>query len=309
MSDSIESANAALAASASVDPVAAGLMCISCGYDLRGLPSDSQCPECAEPIANSLKPNLLRFANPERLTLIARGARRIGINLFLFAICHVISFSGALWRNTPSGVQLWVLLPLAYTAIRTARVLSIWDFTAPCHGLRNSPALVRWRKVARIISMTILSLIVFSSLAELGVFGDEGQSMVESTPHFVLYVLSSMLFQPLEFFLLALYGAILCERMGRYGAATRLRLLGIGCFLAESLFALPNTIVWLQWLGMPLQWVNTPTGTTIIRAIAIVSGIMAALLTPVAIVAFLRLARKLRAVAEAGADDQSAVSI
>ena len=287
-----------------VSALAESISCISCGYDLRGLPSDSQCPECAEPIENSLKPNLLRFADPERLTLIARGARRIGINLLLYAICHVISFSGALWRNTPSGVQLWVLLTLAYTAIRAARVLCIWDFTAPCRGLRNSPALVRWRIGSRIISMTILFQFVFSKLAELDVFGDVGKALDESTPFVVLSVLSSQLFRPLEFCLLALYGAILCERMDRQGAAARLRLLGIGCFLAESMFTLPNTIAWLQWFGMPLPWVNTPTGTTIMQAIVIVAGIVAALLTPVAIVAFLRLARKLRAVAEAGNEDK-----
>lgn len=287
-----------------VTPVPAGFTCISCGYDLRGLAPDSRCPECAEPIANSLKPNLLRFADPERLTLIARGARRIAINLLLYAICHVISFSGALWRNTPSGVQLWVLLTLAYTAIRVARVLFVWDFTAPCHGLRDSSALVRWRKVARIISITILFLTVFSSLVELEVFGDIGKAIDESTPMYVLYVLLSQLFRPLEFFLLALYGAILYERMDRHIAATRLRLLGIGCFLAESLFALPNTITWLQWFGMPLNWANTSTGKSIMGTFGIAVGIVAVLLTPVAIIAFLRLARKLRAAAEAGAEDQ-----
>lgn len=305
MSDPIEGATAPLAASPSIEPVSPGISCISCGYDLRGLSSDSRCPECAEPIENSLKPNLLRFADPERLTLIARGARRIGINLLLYAICHFIAFSGAVWRATPSGARWWVLLTLAYTAIRVARILCVWDFTAPCGGLRDSSALVRWRMAARIISMTILFLVVFSSLAELEVFGDVGKVIDQSAPMIVLYFLSSQLFRPLEFCLLALYGAILCERMDRHGAGARLRLLGIGCFLAESLFALPNTIAWLHGFVTPLHWVSTPIGESVMRAIAIISGIIAVLLTPVAIVAFLRLAGKLRAAALAAGDDQT----
>src|SRR5258706_9556058 len=40
------------------------LPCLRCGYNLRTLSIDARCPECATPIASSLDPTLLRYADP-----------------------------------------------------------------------------------------------------------------------------------------------------------------------------------------------------------------------------------------------------
>jgi hypothetical protein len=50
------------------------LRCLACGYNLVGLPESGQCPECGTPIARSLRGNLFRYASPDYLRTLHRGA-------------------------------------------------------------------------------------------------------------------------------------------------------------------------------------------------------------------------------------------
>lgn len=51
-----------------------GGVCVSCGYDLTGLPDSGVCPECALPVARSrARPTLLRGADPAWLARTHRG--------------------------------------------------------------------------------------------------------------------------------------------------------------------------------------------------------------------------------------------
>jgi hypothetical protein len=51
--------------------------CIRCGYDLAGLPPETHCSECGTLVARSLHGNLLRYASPEYLLTLSRGARMV----------------------------------------------------------------------------------------------------------------------------------------------------------------------------------------------------------------------------------------
>jgi len=53
------------------------LPCAICGYNLKGLAADINCPECGQPVARTLSPNLLR-SNPEWL-------RRQATTMFVLA--------------------------------------------------------------------------------------------------------------------------------------------------------------------------------------------------------------------------------
>lgn len=67
-------------------------LCIACGYNLRGLPVDSQCPECALAVAESLKGDFLAFASPQYRARIILGMKLIDwgmLSLVLLGISSV----------------------------------------------------------------------------------------------------------------------------------------------------------------------------------------------------------------------------
>ncbi|HWE03582.1 MAG TPA: hypothetical protein VG326_14350 [Tepidisphaeraceae bacterium] len=49
------------------------LPCRQCSYNLRGLPLDGQCPECATPVGLSVNGDLLRYSEPEFIGTLRRG--------------------------------------------------------------------------------------------------------------------------------------------------------------------------------------------------------------------------------------------
>lgn len=63
------------------EPLTRDTPCIHCGYNLRGLAAGGQCPECGHAIAESLRGDLLRFANPDWLRKV-----RLGITVQLVGI-------------------------------------------------------------------------------------------------------------------------------------------------------------------------------------------------------------------------------
>lgn len=69
-------------------PKAGPLACVSCGYDLRDLPIEGNCPECGTPIARSLHGEKLSSADPRWLNALAGGQTLIawGITIALTAV-------------------------------------------------------------------------------------------------------------------------------------------------------------------------------------------------------------------------------
>ncbi len=81
--------------------------CTRCGYSLSGLPKDGNCPECAHPVAESLKGDFLRFADPVFARRIDRGATLLSITLGL-GVLLLFSLVGA------GGGAGLCLLPTAF---------------------------------------------------------------------------------------------------------------------------------------------------------------------------------------------------
>jgi len=55
--------------------IAHDVPCHRCAYNLRGLSREGRCPECGAPVRVSLQGDLLRFADPEWLRRLSRGAK------------------------------------------------------------------------------------------------------------------------------------------------------------------------------------------------------------------------------------------
>jgi len=93
--------------------------CIKCGYNLRGLPRDRNCPECGTPVTRSAPGDLLSAADPAWLSSVYRGQSRITIAgvLLLVTVPVVIAidtlFDSFLDTNPPVrralGLVPWLL--------------------------------------------------------------------------------------------------------------------------------------------------------------------------------------------------------
>ncbi len=70
---------------AQVAPIETDQPCARCGYNLRGLMPNGQCPECGSSIAQSLQGNFLRFADPAWIDKL-----RLGTTLMLWNIIIIV---------------------------------------------------------------------------------------------------------------------------------------------------------------------------------------------------------------------------
>lgn len=70
----------------------AGVPCVGCGYDLRGLSKGNACPECGRPMSDSVYPDRLLFADRVWLTRVAHGARRLMILAPIGCVAYMFAF-------------------------------------------------------------------------------------------------------------------------------------------------------------------------------------------------------------------------
>ncbi len=68
--------------------ISENLLCIGCGYNLRGLNEAMNCPECGKPVSQSPQSNLLHYCDPGWLEKIRLG---VSVKLWSFLIFFVQS--------------------------------------------------------------------------------------------------------------------------------------------------------------------------------------------------------------------------
>jgi hypothetical protein len=106
--------------------------CCMCAYNLRGLRPEGLCPECAAPIATSLRDERLSLADPEWTRRLAAGARwMLAAELCVLAGSSLgISVLGAgdVYGRAELVLGLWVVAGLAIlVALRGAWLLTKRD--------------------------------------------------------------------------------------------------------------------------------------------------------------------------------------
>ena len=68
------------------------LLCVTCGYDLRSLPTEGSCPECGSRIELSLPGDLLSRSDPAWVARLARGQSLLVFGVRFCLICMVCAF-------------------------------------------------------------------------------------------------------------------------------------------------------------------------------------------------------------------------
>lgn len=109
--------------------------CRDCGYSLRGLELEGNCPECHAPVRRSVHAELLRFADPGWLKRVAWGT-----GLMAVAIPAMVPATGAA-LVAADGDRVGAALVLALAT--TVPVVAVWLATAP------EPAHVERRPISR----------------------------------------------------------------------------------------------------------------------------------------------------------------
>jgi hypothetical protein len=104
-------------------PIDTDKPCARCGYNLRGLMPDGQCPECSSAIAQSLRGNLLRFADAAWLDKLRLGTTLMIWNIVIIVIASI----GASVMTGTFGLPplLWAIIGLIGAAIGLAAAILV----------------------------------------------------------------------------------------------------------------------------------------------------------------------------------------
>ena len=155
----------------STSSVSAGVVCVGCGYDLRGLPGDGHCPECGQEIAQSVRWSRLRWREAPPLSASdPRWVREMSLGPLMVIAAFVLAIGLALW---PGGVYVWTAaerlaaLSLAF-ATWTLSCWAAWKLSEPEPRFPrpggSSRWLLRWGACAYFAAPVLVSIASFLNL-------------------------------------------------------------------------------------------------------------------------------------------------
>jgi len=128
--------------------------CAGCGYNLRGLTTDKNCPECGRPVRSRIQTmDVLSEANPA-----ARARWRLALALLGWSVLAITArqFGWFIWQAIPAVTDsdaVAAALDVAAMAMAIAWVLGAWLVTSPLvvgearSRMRWWPTAARWLTV------------------------------------------------------------------------------------------------------------------------------------------------------------------
>ena len=243
----------------------APIACRRCGYILKGLGSEGNCPECAAPIEYSLRENRLRFADPTWLHQITRGAAWLIAYVFI-TIAALIANIIASRILSPAGTEV-ISLGMGFL-LACIWSLAVFLFTA------RDPA----------VSVPESSKLNTSKLARIGAIGALADSVIQLTFTFVnvsatpvqiiVAVLNLIVFVGL--IAMFVHAHALARRIPDTRLMAQIKIVGWGLALPIALIAIFQGGIWL-W-AIITSWTGNQPGPT--PAMAGALGIIGAVILP-----------------------------
>jgi hypothetical protein len=156
--------------------IAFDMCCSSCGYNLRTIEYAGVCPECAQPVATSLRKNKLILTNPARLRQRHKGATILIVAILATALIQGLLF--LLWPLLPTRLLAKEsYVPEVFTLLfgfgfAAAWFIGVWLLTAPLPS-GGGPSRRKARRDNLAKAILVLSLVPFlSTIATIVKVGD-----------------------------------------------------------------------------------------------------------------------------------------
>jgi hypothetical protein len=130
------------------------LPCRNCAYNLRTLPTSGVCPECATPVAVSLKSDLFRFSNPGWIKQLRSGAGLVVIGVFSALI--------AIWSSNSILNSFGIIL---FTVGGILNLVGTNLLVMPDPSGIGEEKLSGWRSAVKILTVAIAIQLPVSAFA------------------------------------------------------------------------------------------------------------------------------------------------
>lgn len=136
--------------------------CRNCGYNLRGLKRDENCPECGRPVMQSLMGDALVYSSPEYVTNVLRGLSAVIAGYLLYFVGIVGGISVGIHAGMATGGNLppWIEIGITIFFMLASMVMIAgwWLFTSPDPALaptETRQVARRWIRGAAIVQLTL----------------------------------------------------------------------------------------------------------------------------------------------------------
>ncbi len=178
--------------------------CVRCSYNLRGLPIQGNCPECGNPVRDSLKGILLQFASPEYLAKIGKGLSFI-LNGILLMVATFVGAFVVMATSGPAAVHslIWQGIQLVSSIVI---FVGYWMYTEPDPGFVGTETPGSARNVARVAAAaSVVVLVLTTALEELGVISSGPGGLTAGSFLSMLLGLVSLAAWAVQFFAIMRY--------------------------------------------------------------------------------------------------------
>ncbi len=265
--------------------------CVGCGYNVRGLDHDGQCPECGMAVARSVHGDELRFADPQWLAVVCGGLRWIRITLASALIAFLLLMVGSTVTTLIPAASVdsfsTFSLIVAVIGLLISLVLPVtlaWGVWRLCRQepkqLSREPSL-SWRNVTRFVTPVAIALCVGYTA-----------SPATATLMTMIWWIVTMLVLGVAAVALLSYLAALARRIPAPDQGQRLRRLRRETVLVLGCVLLINAVELAVWVGVvqhippsSASWINRYHGNfeSCMNAIIAIGTLYLAIAYPIAV--------------------------